>query len=254
MSALYQEALNVLVESFDELSCQLGMPKKVTINGGYTYRYKDKNVYIALILKLARVISGLQAIYHLNHQGFIQESAALQRIADELSEDISFLSFSVIFKDTTERHKTYLEAFFEEEQEEDKSLLESAQKRPMVLRKHIQAYINKDRGSGDDQNTGKEANRTLSKGYSGYVHAAAPHVMELFFGNPPSFHLSGAKASPLYGDHINDMLNYFYRAIIAMSFAAKAFGNEHLFQHLFDYSKEFAKKSGRESDLTPYAT
>jgi hypothetical protein len=254
MSALYKEALNILVESFDELSDQLGKPEEVAINGGYTYRYKDENIYVAMVLKLARVITGLQAIYYLNQKGFIQESAALQRIADELGEDILFLSFSIIFDDETERHKTYLDAFFEEENEEGKSLLESAQKRPMVLRKHIQAYINKNRGAGDDQNTGKEANRTLSKAYSGYVHSAAPHVMELFYGNPPIFHLSGAQASPLYEDHINDMLNYFYRGLLSMSFAAKAFENELLFQKLFEYSKSFEKKSGRESDLTPYAT
>jgi hypothetical protein len=137
MRELYKEALEHMTGSFDVLAGQLGAPSKITIDGQYAYRYKDKNVYVAILLKLARIITGLQAIYSLNKLGLIQEQAALQRILDELSEDISYLSFAVIFDDFTERHTTFLNAFFEEEFEEGKTAVESSQKRPMVLRKHI---------------------------------------------------------------------------------------------------------------------
>ncbi len=254
MRELYEDALNNMINSFDVLASQLGAPSRITIDDEYTYRYKEKNIYVAMLLKLARVVTGLQAIYSLNKLGLIQEQAALQRISDELSEDISYLSFAVIFDDFTEKHKVYLDAFFEEEIEEGKTAIESSQKRPMVLRKHIQSYINKDRGAGDDPTSGKEVSRTISKAYSGYVHAAAPHIMELYYGNPPKFHLQGACSSPLYDDHVDDMVNYFYRSILAFAFSAKAFGNEQLFQKIFQYSKSFAKKSGRENHLTPYTT
>jgi len=252
MSELYQEALNNIAHWFELLSKQMETPARVSINGSHTYRFKNKNVHVAIILKLARVITGLQAIHHLNKLGLVQEQAALQRIADELTEDILFLSYSVIFDDFTEIHSRFLDAFFEEEMEEGKTAVESLQKRPMVPRKKIQAYINKDRGAGDNSNSGREVSRTISKGYSGYVHAAAPHVMELYFGNPPKFHLCGAQSSPLYKDHVDDLLNYFYRAVLAVAFSAKAFGNEDIFQTIFNYSKSFAQRSGREGDLTPY--
>lgn len=252
MIELYEEALKKMLTSFARLAEQLDLPELVTINGGYTYRYKNKSVHVALVLKLARVITGLQAIFQLNRLGLVQEQAALQRIEDELTEDISFLSFSIIFDDTTEMHTRYLEAFFEEEIEDGKTAIESAQRRPMIPRKKIQAYITKDRGTEENQGSNKEASRTLSKAYSGYVHAAAPHIMELYYGNPPEFHLTNALQSPLYEDHVEDMLNYFYRGILAFAFTSKAFGNEKLFTDIFEYSKEFARKSGSAEHLTPY--
>ena len=57
-----------------------------------------------------------------------------------MQEDITFLSFSVIFKNTTPLHHAYLDAFFEEEFDAD-SALASTQKRPMIPRKKIHAYI-----------------------------------------------------------------------------------------------------------------
>lgn len=254
MNNLYEEAMNVVAKSFQILERSIEAPVRVTKNGGIIYRYRKSTIYVAILLKLARAITGLKAIYHLNNIGLLQEQAALQRVSDELTEDISFLTLAIIFDDKTDLHSKFLEAFFEEELEEGKSAMESAQKRPMIPRKKIQAYINKERGTGDDPSTGKEASRTLSKAYSGYVHAAAPQVMELYFGDPPGFHINGAISSPLYQDHVDDLINYFYRTVIATGFAAKAFGNEVLFQKVFEYSKEFAKKSGRESHLTSYTT
>lgn len=73
--------------------------------------------------------------------------------------------------------------------------------------------------------------------------------MEQYFGNPPRFQLSGGTNSPFYKDHVEDLLNYYYRSIISFAYAAKAFGEERLFKRVFEYSKEFAAASGRESDL-----
>ena len=254
MNELYNEAINLMAKSFLILEKMIDPPDFITIDGLYTYRYKNETIHVAILLKLARTITGLKAIFHLNDLGLLQEQAAIQRIADELGEDISFLTQAVIFDDTTDLHTKFLEAFFEEEFEEGKTAMESTQKRPMIPRKKIQSYINKDRSTGKVQSSEKEASRTISKGYSGYVHAAAPQVMELYFGKPPKFHLNGCVTSPLYQDHVDDMLNYFYRGIISAALSARAFGNEHLFQEVFKYSKEFARKSGNESHLTPYTT
>src|SRR5690606_25924428 len=185
---LYDIAMRNMNHSFEMLASHLDAPVKVAIGDGYVYRYKSQNIFTAILLKLARTITGLHAIRTLNAAGLVQEQAALQRILDELSEDVLFLCNAIILNDRTKKHDDFLDAFFQEEFDEGRSALESKQKRPMVLRKHIHSYINKDIGQGDAA-LGKEACRTLSKGYSGYVHAAASHVMELYYGSPPSFHL-----------------------------------------------------------------
>jgi len=140
----------------------------------------------------------------------------------------------------------YLDAFYEEEFDKPEDPLASTQKRPMVRREKIRAYIARIEGSGLDPSRGVAVTRTLSKAYSGYVHGASPHIMEMYGGEPPRFHVAGMRATPLFADHEDDLWNYFYRGICAFGFAAKAFGDEKLFASIRRYMDDFAKHSGRE--------
>jgi len=173
----------------------------------------------------------------------------LQRTLDEFEEDIIFLCFGIIFNEINDLHNEFLASFYEEEFDDPESAIRSTQKRPMVPRKKIRAFVSKDRGTGYDQSSTIEVGRTINKTYSGYVHGASPQLMELYFGNPPRFHLSGETDSPFYEDHSEDLLNYYYRSILAFAFAAKAFGEESLFKKVLYYSREFAAASGRENQL-----
>ncbi len=249
MDQLYRQALEIMGQAFDTLSRKAGEPQRQPMGKGYVYRYKEKSIYQTIVQKLARVVTGLRAISILNKAGLLQEQAALQRTVDEFEEDIAFLCFGIIFNDMTELHGEYLAAFYEEEFDDPESAIRSAQKRPMIPRKKIRAFVSKDRGAGYDQSSTIEVTRTISKLYSGFVHGASPQLMEQYFGNPPRFQLSGGTNSPFYKDHVEDLLNYYYRSIISFAYAAKAFGEERLFKRVFEYSKEFAAASGRESDL-----
>jgi len=251
MNDLYAEALQRMLVYFETLANLIEKPKKVKIGDGYTYRYESSSLHAAILQKLSRVLTGIQAVHLLNIHGFLQEQAALQRVLDELTEDISFLAYAIIFNDHTDLHERYLKAFYEEEYDDPSSAMESSQKRPMIPRKKIRAYVNKVENGGD-QSTGIEAGRTISKAYSGYVHGASPHIMELYFGKPPKFHLRGSQDSPLYRDHIDDLLNYFYRGLLALACSAKSFGNDDMFNEIYSYSKDFARRSGRSEQLTPY--
>jgi hypothetical protein len=250
MDKLYDSAMKLMIESFDTLSQKLPGPKKCSEGREYFYRYEEKSIFQAILLKLAREVTGLQAVRLLNKAGFLQEQASLQRMVGEFQEDIMFLCFAIMFDDLTDLHKKYLDYFYLEEFDNPESAIKSSQKRPMVPRKKIFAYISKHLGKEYGQREVKEVIRTHSKTYSGYVHGASPHIMELYFGSPPRFHLQGAQKSPLYEDHVEDILNYFYRGILDFVFAAKSFGDEVLVKKIHTYSKEFALNSGRADDLT----
>lgn len=255
MDDLYKQTLQNLGVAFDVLFTQVGPPKLVYFGDEYTYRYEEKSIHQSIIQKLARLVTGLQSIALLNRCGLLQEQAVVQRTLDEFEQDINFLGFAVIFDERTLLHERYLEAFYKEEFDSPFNAIESTQKRPMIPRKKILAFLAKDRGTGYSQSSSIEVMRTLSKTYSGYVHGASPHLMELCYGEPPVFHLFGAKDSPLFKDHEADLINNFYRGILAFAVSAKAFGNEQLFEKLQDYSKTFAKASGREAHLRePTAT
>jgi len=246
---LYQQALEMMGRAFDVLSSKVDSPQRQSIGDGYVYRYKEKSIYQAIVQKLARVITGLQAIRLLNKAGYLQEQAALQRTLDEFEEDIAFLCFGIIFNEITDLHREYLSAFYEEEFDDPESAIRSTQKRSTIPRKKIRAFVSKDRGAGYDQSSTIEIGRTISKTYSGYVHGASPQLMELYFGDHPRFQLSGGTDSPFYEDHLKDLLNYYYRSILSFSFAAKAFGEEALFKRVCDYSKTFAVAFGQESQF-----
>lgn len=250
MEPLYANALERMSSFFDKLSAHVKPPKKVQIGDQYAFRYECQSIQAAILQKLARVLTGVQAIHMLNAYGLTQEQAAMQRMHDEFGEDIMFLSFSIIFNQHTKVHDEYLTAFYEEEFDNPASSLHSSQRRPMVSRRKIRGYINSVEGV-QDPSTAIEVSRTIHKGYSGYVHGASPHIMELYYGVPPRFHLRDARNSPLYGDHVDDLLNYFYRSVIAFAFSAKALGSD-VFDEVFAYSKEFAEQSGRREALTPF--
>ncbi|ATX81160.1 hypothetical protein Ga0123462_0285 [Mariprofundus ferrinatatus] len=209
-------------------------PQFVQLSFGFAYRYKDKDIYQAIIQKLARVQSLVRAALLLLNHGFVQEQAALQRAIDETNEDIDFLVYAVTNDSITELHERFLDAFWEEEIDESGTMMGSRQKRPMIPRKKIQAYL----ARIDGDTTHQEAVRTLSKAYSGYVHGASPHIMDMYGGNPPHFHTSGMLGTPMMEAHADDLWNYVYRGFISHIIVCKAFGkkahvdilNEHLYR------------------------
>jgi hypothetical protein len=138
---MYDQTLQNMEKSHKALAARVQQPKAVAYKDGYIFRYHERDVHQALIQKLARVVSGLYAARLLLAHGFLQELGALQRMLDEFNEDILFLAYSVISGDTTDDHRKYLTAFFQEEFDNPTSAIESTQKRPMVPRKKIRAYL-----------------------------------------------------------------------------------------------------------------
>jgi hypothetical protein len=249
MDKLYLQTLRSMESTLAGLAKRVSPPQRVPILDSFAFRYTEKTIHQAIVQKLARIISGLHATRILLESGFIQEQGALQRMLDEFQEDVTFLSYAVITNDVTDLHRRYLEAFYQEEFDKPEDPVSSSQKRPMVPRDKIRAYIARIEGSDLDPSRAVAVTRTLSKAYSGYVHGASPHIMEMYGGNPPRFHVAGMRETPLFADHQDDLWNYFYRGICAFGFAAKAFGEEGLFSSIQRYRDEFAKQSGRENDV-----
>ena len=89
-----------------------------------------------------------------------------------------------------------------------------------------------------------ELSRTVSKAYSGYVHAAAPHIMEMYGGEPPKFHLAGMRGTSRIKEHAADLWNYFFRGLLAFLGAAYAFQDTELAERLENFRDRFESESG----------
>jgi hypothetical protein len=245
MDELYLHTLGNMEATLANLTNRVPKPQRVPMCDSFAFRYVEKSIHQAIIQKLARVISTLHSARILLEYGFIQEQSALQRMLDEFLEDITFLSYALIANEVTELHRSYLNYFYEEEFDIPEDAIKSTQKRPMVPRQKIHAYLSKLEGSGLDQNLGVEVRRTISKAYSGYVHGASPHIMEMFGGNPPKFHVAGMIGTPFFNTHQHDLENYFYRGICVFAIAVRAFGDDALFLSIKYYCDEFGQQIGQ---------
>jgi hypothetical protein len=244
MRPLFHQALKVMRQAFRRLEVQVPPPQAVPWKDEFVFRHVEKSVQQALVQKLARVVSALHAIDVLLVNGFVQEQGVLNRTLDEIGEDISFLAAAITNDQVTELHKQYLEAFFAEEFDNPESPIDSTQIRNYPPRRKIRAYLMRVLGDGLNSSRTLDAGETLSKAYSGFVHAASPQIMDMCGGNPPRFYLTGMNGTPRVAEHVEDAWNYYYRGLLEVTVVAKALGDAELVGQLYKYIGEFETASG----------
>jgi hypothetical protein len=244
MDATFDQALATMHSAFDRLEKQVPPPQQVWLHNTFFMRYVEQTLHQALIQKLARVVSGLHALLILHRNGFVQEQGAIQRTIDEFNEDILFLAAGNQERELPDLHRNYLAAFYKEEFDVPGDALASSQKRWSAPRDKIRAYVTRALGAGQDASTIVDVGRTISKAYSGYVHGASPHIMEMYGGDPPRFHLAGLLGTPRMEGHAEDVWDYFYRSLCSFAVAAKAFGDAPLLSALTEYIDGFETSSG----------
>jgi hypothetical protein len=237
--------LDLMQRSFRDF--ESGVPHKpelVELPFGLAWRFIEKDIYQAIFQKLARVQSFVRAAKVLLDHGFVQEQAALHRMIDETNEDIMFLVYAVTNDTVTDLHKQYLDAFWEEEIDESGALISSEQKRPMIPRKKIRAYLARIEKANIDESSHNEVMRTINKAYSGYVHGASPHIMEMYGGDPPRFHIDGMMGTRRMIAHADDLWNYAYRSFVSHIAFAKAVGAADHVKILTKHLDAFERNAG----------
>ncbi len=242
---LYVEILSILCRAFVYLEGRIERPTFVEHGSHYVFRYENPSIQAAVIQKSARMISGLHASLLLLQGGFVQELGAIFRTLDEFEEDILFLCQAIRTGEISKLHHEYLKSFYQEEFDLHKNAFLSDQIRPIIPRKKIQAAIANMPENQLNPSDTKELHRTLSQAYSGYVHGASGHIMEMYGGTPPQYYLSGMLGTSRIAEFGENCWDYFYRGLIAISMVALSFGEEKLFQELYAFRNYFENQSGR---------
>lgn len=243
--SLLIQAVTVMVNAFRQLEKQVPAPVPVPFRDGVVYRYREQAIEQALVLKLARTITGLKAVDVLLLEGLLQEQGAICRMLDEIGEDIMFLVAAVTNDRVTELHHRYLQAFWSELFSDPAHHAGSLKKPDTPPRRKVRSYISRVLNEGKPP---PQAEEDLSRVYSGYVHAAGAAVMDLYDPNLGLFRIEEMRASPLMADHIYDIWNYVYRAIGSHVAVAKAFGDAPLAETLYEYLDRFVDESGARAD------
>jgi hypothetical protein len=239
-------AIQELEQAFARLEQQVPRPKLVPHGiRGEVFRYVEQSVFQALILKFARVITGLLSLDALLNRGLLQETGCIQRVLDEVTEDIYFLAASITNGQPTERHQRYLRAFWEEQFPDPDNTMARQSKPDSIPRSKIAGYVHSTLLGPEANNSQiSDASHNVSSTYSGFIHARAAHVMDLYGGEPPQFHLRGMLGTPRMEDSVHDVWNYFYRGLMAGTVVAKAFGDADLVGQLFESIERFLVGSG----------
>lgn len=253
MRQQFHQTITVLSNAFQRLEQQVPAPQLVPHGDGHVFRFAEKTLTQALLLKLARVVTGLRALDVLLVNGLLQEMASVCRMLDEIAEDIAFLVTALTNDEVTELHERYLRAFWAEEFTDHSNMLARHEKPDTPRRNKVQAYVHRALNSENPSQV-SDVNQAMSSRYSGFVHASAPQVMDLYGGNPPRFHIEGMLGTPLMTTHVYDAWNYFYRAVLTTIFVARAFGDGPLSTALGDYHDRFLERSGeRAQGVRPIA-
>lgn len=245
MIKLYTETLPVLQRSFALLESKIEKPAFVYRGSYKVFRYEKQSIEAAVIQKLARVISGLHATLLLLHGGFVQELGIIFRTLDEFNEDILFLCQAIRSGGLTDLHQKYLASFYQEEFDNPDNPFLSEQNRPTILRRKIHAAIANMPENELNPSDGKEIHRTISQAYSGYIHGASIHIMDMYGGNPPKYHLAGMLNTPQIKSYTLDAWNYFYRSLMSVMMVALSFREQELLKELYSFRQYFEEQSGR---------
>ena len=251
MPNLQAEAVEAMSRAFRHMEASIEPPAQRPIRNSFIYRYENKGILEALLQKLARYISGLNAVAVLLMTGYVQEANVIFRTLDEIQEDIFFLASAETNNARTERHTQYLDAFYSDPvfSREEGSL--DIPKPNLVPRKKIRAHTMNTMGQGINVSKALSASESVGTAYSGYVHAASENIMEMYGGDPPHFHTNGMRGTTRVTECAASAENYIYRGLMATTVVAKAFGDAALVTTLYAFMARYEAANGHKTPPMP---
>ena len=190
------------------------------------FRFKQNTEIEAVLLKAVRIVSALHASITLLKEGCVQEIGVLFRTIDDFFQDVVFLLEGYRNHPRTPQKEEFLNDFYQEEFDNPESPFLSQQKRKTIPRKKIHAAVARATAKIVNPSDTQKMLRTVSQAHSGYVHGAYPHVMELYGGMPPRFHICGMKGTPRIQASEKYFKHYIYRGIQGLMLIAHAMGRK----------------------------
>ncbi len=210
-------------EIVESLEHHFPQPILVEMGGKFLFRHREQNDLLLSYLKCVRAISSLNACVILLENGFVQEIGTLCRCIDDFNQDVLFLAGPLGENGLSEQQKRLVDEFFQEEFNDIDNPLSATQQRNRVPRSKVLAGISRISGQPVNPSDFQEVQRTVQQGFSGYVHGAYGHIMEIYGGSPDSlhYHMKGLSETPRITEWTEALSSYVYRTMIAVEVVAK---------------------------------
>lgn len=229
-------------------------PELIDVSGQKQHRYAKNTVYHIAFLKGVRVVSGLNACLFLLQGGFIQESMVIIRTIDDFLHEMVFILEKAETGQLDDHQNKFKEDFFREEFKNPNNPLLNETRRETVPKKKIWASAARQMGSYLNPSDLQKMFQVNNDALSGYIHGAYPHIMEMYGGRPPKFHVTGMKAAPRVRMCISQIELYTHRAIMVFEGFAKTLGSQELLEYLHETREYFEKQTDyvQPSDLNKH--
>lgn len=240
--------LSDLEALYHEMAGAIRPPVFVDVGGYMAWRYETRSESLACFLKGVKIVSTLNASMVLLRSGYAQEIGALCRMIDDYCNEVFFLLKPQDGNSFSKDQVQFLEDFFQEEFDNPTNPLGSTQKRANVPVRKIHATFGKIAKSELNPSDVQELLHTTHQAFSGYVHGAYPHIMEMFGGPRP--HLRGMHGTPRVDEWRGQLIGYVYRAIMVSIFAARKLGLDEIERKMRQLLEKFENETGNKSAKT----
>ncbi len=240
-----ERTLSDLGVLYQEMAGKIEAPIFADFGGFRAWRYQTLTESLVCFLKGVKVLSTLNASMVLLRAGYAQEIGALCRMIDDFCNEIFFLLMPQDGKNFSKEQIQFLNDFFQEEFDKPANPLGSTQNRVNVPIRKIHATFAKIAKTELNPSDAQEMLRTTHKAFSGYVHGAYPHIMEMFGGPQPQ--TNGMLGTPRIDEWRGQLIGYVYRALMAAVFVARKLG----FNEMESKAREMLEKFETETGCKP---
>jgi hypothetical protein len=236
-------AVDRLCVIVDQLGSSFPPPTIVPRGDGFVDRHSPvaRTNGLVCYIKAVKVCSTLNGILRLLEHAHVQEAYALARVAQDQVDDIHYLLVPRAEGGVLDKRQiTAIIEFFQEEFE-PVDPVGTSQERDHVGRPKVQAAITNDMA---DPSTGNAIARMLYRMFSGYVHGAYVHIMELH-QEAGHYQMHGTPG------HVSDATeyapNFVYQAILAIESLVDRSSRE----DLLSSTRELRKDVASNCDVLP---
>lgn len=228
---LIRECTGLLREALDVFEQKIGRPEFVGAAGKERFRYKTPTAQIFQVIKAVRIVSSYNACTCLLANGFAQESGAQVRMIYEFLHDIDFIQQGLESGQMTANQQEMLDLFFEEDLPWPEERLATHSKKATVVRKKVYAEVARGlRPENPDRI--QRIIRLIEEVYSGYVHGAYPHAMELYIGGDWKYFTDGMSETRRPLEMLRAVVLSLSQALNQFAALAASFGDKDLFNRL----------------------
>lgn len=216
----------IVAESIDRLETAVGIltrhierPLFIAEEDRPRFRFATRNSQVIQVLKAVRVVSGFHAYVHLLGGGFTQEAGVIIRSVYECLEDIQFLDEAQSSSAPTSGQREFQDNFFAEgDFVVDDFLAGRVEPHKRATRREKRAAVARLLGTFSSPEITRRRLEAIAGGLDGYVHAAYPHIMELYSATTQNegFHMRGMP------QRIDEMVRYLASIVhLALNCVAK---------------------------------